>query len=272
MRKLLVILAIFGCLALVAGPARADMVAVSVNFTNSSNLLAAGDVAGNAANRTAFANWNNMTSGNTLTGMVYSNGEAATGLVLTTSLDSWNTNVDIQNSAGTPSTGGANDKLMRAGGWTGGTGAGSPANSNHQITFTNLNALFPNGYVIYLYQDAAYNNQVAQWGGNSVVAPATGVVFSNGGISTGSNANFVGDWASQNHQVEIYGTGATLITGVDTLTINQNCLAYSTGPISSMVITGIQIVGEVSFLPPVAEPAGLGMIGVALLALKKRRS
>jgi len=271
MRKTILVLAILGCLALVAGPAQADMVAVSINFTNTANALAASDVAGNTAVVGSYANWNNITSGSSVTGLVYSNAVAST-VGVSFGGSQWGSGVVIGSAVTAPSgsVDAANTKMMSTGAYTSSYGLQNPTDT---LTLSGLNAAFPNGYVIYFYQDAGSPTQSQPGWGSNV---ATGVLFN--GSATGpvaynsGTAAFNNDWSSNAHQLKMTAAPSNGDLALDTITVSENVNTFVSFTTVSNVITGIQIVGEVSFAPPVAEPAGLGIIGVALLALKKRRS
>ena len=66
---------------------------------------------------------------------------------------------------------------------------------------------------------------------------------------------------------------STLITN-DSIVIKVTPDHWATGWNVTSVFTGFQIVGEVAAggEPVIPEPVGLGLVGLALLAVRKRRS
>ena len=216
MRKTIMILAILVCLGLVAGPAQADLVAISVNFTTAGNSLAAGDVAGNTAVVGSYASWNNMTSGTSLNDLNYSTGSASvadlaiwTGAPTTTGTNRWTGGVGIDTAYTPPISGSAADqKLMATGASTWATDGG--ANSGvDQFTLSSLATAFPNGYKVYIYQDAGngttgstgfvQGNNSFSIDGGTTWNPAT-LVISTTALASASNRNpFNNDFTGSNH-------------------------------------------------------------------------
>jgi len=277
MKKFVLGLMVLVCLALAMAPAQAELAALSINFTNDANLIAPTDVAGVGG---LYANWNNMTSGTQYTagGLVLSTGNSATGVAIPQFNNSGYT------AGGTPTGGSTADRALMAGG----PNIHSIYLSNQQASsfeITGLSSIFPTGYSIIVY--TTYESGLGDTG-NAFVSPNLSDINFGTGSGDGTwrtTGTTVAGWGGTSTFGGTYSAGTNYVTlaapssgvGVDGLVITLD----GQGPYSSLYLagasawTGIQIIGDYTPPPtesPVAEPAGLGLLGVALLALRKRRS
>ena len=267
MRKVLIALAV---VALLAMPATADTVVskvISINFHSGSDALAASDEAGVVA----IDNWNNFSSSNQSSlALVDDTGTTATATL------------SINNGYGpqacNASTGGsaANQALMNSG-LAGISGAIHSGYKYTQVLLEDLDVDFPDGYDVYLYfgdiswgwassstssADESFTvSDYVQDGPTSLPTPDDDETFTAGTNGTVYSGTFT---AGANY-VKFAGlTAADVVYSVDPYSIHS-------GGFSMCILTGIQIVYEEEVEVPIAEPAGLGLVGVALLGLRRRR-
>jgi MYXO-CTERM domain-containing protein len=242
---------------------------ISVNYTDSTNLMAPGDVAGFVP----AANWNNVTGLNGVGIGLNDDGGNPTGVTL-----------DFQHDAAgyinnTSTSGSLGDNLMmNSGGRTIGGGYGELYS---QTLLSGLNAEFPNGYDVYVYfGDANYN---FMWG-NGVLYESTAADYTLDIHQPNAGAPLANVTDSQT-----YNTPEGLVFN-GTWTAGQNYVAFTGKSLDAVCYTawetgggtfwvsevnGIQIVGEDAGGggdAPIAEPTGLGLVGLALTALRRRRS
>jgi len=269
-------------LLLVAGTAQANMIAVtkaiSINFSEQTGATRLGPTV--AAGVDDYTNWNNVflrnsvtyplpsanIIGNPTTAFLYNDGTAATGFQITGYV-SVGAN-DWGNPGQTPLvTVDAGDKTL----WSDGTRFYNPGAYN-QIKLAGLSAIFPNGYTVRSYQDF-YSGNLSN-GATIVSTDLTVFGTSNTGAagtyattawSLNNKNAFDGNFLTNGHYVSVTPTSIANSIVITEKTTSGAAFAQATW-------IGIQIVGTVYEPEPVAEPAGLGLIGLALLSLRKRRS
>ena len=260
MKKLTTLVAIMAVFGFVASPAMAALIALGLNYTNSSNDLGAADQAGISG----FTNWNNLydqrgapgnTQFRTAGELLLSDGTFDP----TAKIDSWA--AGDGNSWGDPppavvSTVYPGDTTL----WAIGSRDYSPSAAGQTITLSGLSTTFANGFSVITYQDYL----VGPVSAGNVTVTATGGPYS-AGWSLVNTSGFNADFGSFGHTVNI-----PIPAGVDLVSINFH--PTSGAAFAQATLLGIQIVGEVEGGELVPEPAGLGLIGLALLAVRRRRS
>jgi len=308
-------IAVAAALSLFMGPpARAELIwnAISINFTNASNLLAANEVAGNATEG-SFANWNNVQSGtsaNSLNWALTPEGftpQAVNLSIYTGAMNAstpypilsyggtqfgsnpWTSSVTMNTPATAPSSGNSSqNKLYASGAVVLSTNGPVGTFQNGIFSFSGLNAAFPNGYKVYVYQSAGAGNNTGNYFGGGIYASGTtggtrdfgpanyvsagspndvNMTFGTAGSTTNAwgaqnNAAFDGTFAN-NKFVTVTKTGGGLITS-DVFSLTNAVYGQFTGVTSNQLITGVQIVGQVEVVP---EPMVLGAAGVVGLAV-----
>jgi len=295
--------------------------AISVNFTNSSNLLDSTEVAGNASEG-LFANWNNVQSGtsaNNLNFALYPQDWEAPPVdlsIYTGAMNSstpypilsyggtqfgtnpWTGGVTMNTPATAPSSGNSSqNKLYASGAVVLSTNGTVGTFQNGIFSFSGLNAAFPNGYKVYVYQSAGAGNNTGTYFGGGIYASGTtggtrdfgpagyispgsandvAMTFGTAGSTTNAwgaqnNAAFDGTFAN-NKFVTITKTGGGLITS-DVFALTNAVYGQFTGVTSNQLITGVQIVGivpEPGILGPLL--VGSGGLGTYLLLRRVRRA
>lgn len=306
----------------IATPARAELVwkAISVNFTNSSNLLDPLEAAGNAAEAPlGFTNWNNMTSGTSLTGLTMDDGFSSfvdlsiyTGGMNSSTpypilsyngtqfgSNPWSSGVTMNTPATAPSSGNSSqNKLYASGAVVLSTNGPVGTFQNGIFSFSGLNAAFPNGYKVYVYQSAGAGNNTGTWFGGGIYASGTtsgtrdfgpanyissgsannvNMTFGTAGSTTNAwgarnNTAFNGTFAD-NKFVTITKTGGGLVTS-DVFALTNAVYGQFTGVTSNQLITGVQIVGQVEVVPepPVVGIAAAGAACFVVLRVIRRRA
>jgi len=264
MKKIVMVLAIVSCLALVAGSAQANVI-IGTNF--SSVALAPGDVAGYVP----VASWNNAGGKTGSIASLLDQNAAATGVSITWSLETANDDCTDPTAAAT-----AGDQKLFAGG---ARSMGFSYQSNYQSSqwrIDNLNAAFPGGYTVYIYlgdngysfmagSGSMYISQGSDFTTAYINDPASppASYYSKLDYSTPNNYGFNGTYTVGTNYVASASMANDSIC-VTTWVTGKNGTTWG-----STEVPGIQIVGNE---PPTPEPACLGLIGVALLGLRKRRS
>jgi len=271
MKKVISILAVALVLAW-AGSAMA--VTISATFDNDagSTTMVAGYV--------PVGNWNIAVGSLSATNVaVVDETGAATSVLLSYGWE------QSQNPTNTPSGGTAGNLILYGGAGARQYDDSSPSDSwvgNGQILFTNLNALMPNGYIAYVY----YTDISYDWigGSNGTIYASDAADFTTSANTPTSLTNIAAQgnyvvpngaaWNGTFTEGTNYtplGSIATPLTA-DGVTITMHLLARNGAAWTGFAVVGVQIVGlSAPEPPPIPEPAGLGLLGVALLALKKRR-
>jgi len=264
MRKL-IIFALVVAVGLFAASANAKT--ISINFETGNYPLAAGDVAGIVP----ADDWNNVST------------SSGSGLVLNDS-DGNPTAVTLDHSArgnftDNPSTGGsAADQTMMNSGWMS-IGPQNYPRETGQVMLQGLATEFSLGYDVYVYFGDVdwtwgwpnggfiYESNTAADYTASVSDPAmpTGNETQTLTWSMSEGQTFSGTWTPGTNYVLFTGKSAdvAVYTAWVDGTINVG------GNFCTALINGMQIDGPDPVIP---EPAGLGLLGVALLAMRRRRS
>ena len=256
MKKLIAV----AVMVLLCSPAMAVTVALSINYTNSSNDLAPADQAG----VDGYTNWNNLydqrgAPGNTMFRtageLLLSDGTYAPDA----KIDSWV--AGDGNSWGDPPP--AVVSVVYAGDttlWAIGSRDYNPSNNGQTLTLSGLSTTFPDGFTVITYQDYL-NGNIA--GGEVRVYP------DGGGALTDTWALANTDGFDANFDEFGHTCSIDIPAGTDEVAINMH--PTSGAQFAQVTQLGVQIVGE-GAPPPVPEPAGLGLIGLSLLAVRRRRS
>jgi MYXO-CTERM domain-containing protein len=249
--------------------ASADAKTISINFdTGGANVLAPADIAGVVP----AANWNNVTA--MVSGQVLVD---STGAATTATLDSYSFSLNTANA----STGGTapNQAMMNEGllqGVLGGSGT-----YTGQVMLQNLAAEMALGYDVYLYVgDSSWGHMAGATANvyeSNTAADFTGVqggpVLANvtqtiGFTGAANGTVFNGTYSAGGNYVQFTGKSAALAVYQVWATSAGGGASWS-----GAMLHGMQIVGEEPPPEPgVPEPAGLGLVGLALLAVRKRRS
>lgn len=252
-RYLAALLVIFQALGTM--PALATPVAISVNFGG--NVAGfAGDTAQLSADwggTGQFINWNNYANGAALA-QVNLNASSTAGPSIASGV---NMNVVMYNAAGTMGI------VNNAGGSTGAVSAddqqlmnngllsqgGVAANATTTITFSNLNAFFTSGYKVYVYADAGTGNTPGGIFGSVSVTNPAGMTHTPGALQPfGNNNAFANDWTSNGHRAKVTNGAGNIVN--NTLTITDIVNVFQTGLNGAVVVTGVQIVGDVVTTTP----------------------
>jgi len=211
-----------------SAPARAELVwkAISVNFTNSSNLLDPLEAAGNAAEAPfGFTNWNNMTSGTSLNGLTWDDGFSSfvdlsiyTGAMNASTpypilsyggtqfgSNPWTSSVTMNTPAVTPTAADLSQrKLYASGAVVLSTNGPVGTFQNGIVSFSGLNTAFPNGYKVYVYQSAGAGNNTGSYFGGGIYASGT-----TGGTRDFGPANYVSAGSPNNVNMTFGTAGST---------------------------------------------------------------
>ena len=249
--------------------ASADAKTISINFSvGASDDLAPADIAGVVP----AANWNNVNG--MLSGAVMND---STGAATTVTLDNYGFSINTDN----PPTGGTapNQAMMNSGllqGVLGGSGT-----YTGQVMLQNLAAEMALGYDVYLYvgdsswghmagatADVYESNTAADFTaapGGPVLANVTQTI---GFTGAANGTAFGGAYVAGSNYVKFAGKSAALAVYQVWATSAGGGASWS-----GSMLNGMQIVGEEPPPDPgIPEPAGLGLVGLALLAVRKRRS
>jgi len=246
-------------LLLVAGMAQANTVSIGFNGN-----LTTSDVAGVVP----AANWNIVTGGSG-TGLALN---AATGLdsgvTMTWSEEqSWNP-------SNAPTGGTVGDQHLMSGGARSFSIAPTVGEGDCQFLLSNLNAQFGNTYDVYVYfSDVGYGwigggatiyaSAASDYSANVSSPTSIASPFASQAVAPANGSSFNGTWNLNSNYVKFEGMTA------DSLTITMFITSRNT-TWAGIITNGIQIDGTPPPPPPpTPEPAGLGLIGVALLALRR---